>query len=137
MVEAELKKSKNSEGKASITILGTTLKWPDWAKVKAEWDFLRPITAAPSRVPSAFLYNMLAFAEMWQRYRCGDIMGLRYHPLLTYNVSRNLDARKMPELYEWTTRILKFPPLEHEQMILDNLGLITTLCLYNRRGGEE
>jgi len=137
LVEEELKKAKNREGKASITILGTTLKWPDWAKVKAEWEFLRPITADPSQVPSAFLYNMLAFAEMWQRYRCGDIMGLRYHPLLTYNVSRNLDARKVPELYEWTTKILKFPPLEHEQRILDNLGLITTLCLYNRRGGEK
>ena len=80
---------------------------------------------------------MLAFAEMWHQYRYGDIMGLRYHPLLTHNVSRNLDARKMPELYEWTTRILKFPPPEHEQRILDNLGLITTLCLYNRQGGKE
>jgi len=137
LVEEELKKSKSSKEKASITILGTTLRWPNWAKVKAEWDFLRPITAEPSRVPSAFFHNMLAFSEMWRRYRCGDIMGLRYHPLLTYNVSRNLDARKMPELYEWTTRILKFPPPEHEQMVLDNLGLIMTLCLYNRRGGEE
>jgi len=138
LVEAELRESKNRDEKASITILGTTLKWPDWAKVKAQWEFLRPITATPSRVSSAFLYNMLEFAEMWRRYRQeNDILGLRFHPLLTYNVCRNLDARKTTELYEWTTRILRFPPLEHEQMVLDNLGLITTLCLYNRQGGEK
>ena len=136
LVEAELKKSKNSEGKASITMLGTTLKWPGWAKVKAEWYFLRPITSDPARVPAAFLYNMLAFADMWRRYRQeNDILGLRLHPLLSHSISRNLDPKKTREVYQWVETILRWPPQESGKMVLDNLGLITTLCLYSRRGG--
>ena len=137
LVEQELKRSKSSDTKDSITMLGTTLKWSEWAKVKAEWELLRPLTTDPSQVPSAFLYDMLEYAGMWQQYARGDTLGLRYHPLLTYNVSRNLDPRRTPELHRWTTRILRFPPSEHEQMILYNLGLITTLCLYSRRGGVQ
>jgi CRISPR-associated protein Csm1 len=136
LVEAELKKSKNREGKASITLLGTTLKWPDWAMVKKEWEYLQPLT---EDVPSAFLYNMLAFADMWHKYDNGkgDILGLRYHPLLAYNISRNLDPKRMPGIYKWTTALLKWPPGAREKMILDNLGLMTTLCLYSKRGGER
>ena len=136
VVEAELKKSKNREGKASITILGTTLKWPDWAKVKKEWEYVQPLM---NGVPSAFLHNMLAFADMWHEYDNGkgDTIGLRYHPLLAYNIRRNLDPNRMPEIYKWTTTLLKWPPGAGEKMILDNLGLITTLCLYGKRGGEQ
>jgi CRISPR-associated protein Csm1 len=135
LVERALKESKDNKDKDSITILGTTLKWADWAKVKKEWEFLQPLTAD---VPSAFLYNMLAFADMWRRYQQeNDVLGLRYHPLLAYNVSRNLDPRRNPDLYRWVERILKWPPQESEVMVLDNLGLITTLCLYTRRGGER
>jgi CRISPR-associated protein Csm1 len=134
LVEDALKRSKDSQGKNSITILGTTLKWDVWPRVKREWQFLEPLV---QDVPSAFLYNLLTFADMWRRYDNGrgDVLGLRYHPLLTYSVSRNLDPKKAPQLHAWTTILLKWPPGPAERTILDNLGLIATLCLYSRRGG--
>ena len=122
-----------------ITIIGTTLTWTDWAQVRKEWDYLNNIVSDGSSVPSAFLHNLLTFAEMWRRYDhgSGDVLGLRYHPLLAYNIARNLDRRKAPELYDWTAKLLKWPPGEQEQMTLNNLGLITKLCLLSRRGGRQ
>lgn len=135
LVDRALTKAKNN-GRDSITILETTLKWTDWMRVKEEWQLLKQLTSDSTKVASAFLYNMLAYADMWQQYKAGDVMGLRYHPLLTYNARRNLSARNNFELIQWVNRILKWPPGPPEQMLLDNLGLITTLCLYSRRGGK-
>ena len=122
------------EGRDRITVLGNTLTWADWTKVKAEWKRLRPHVG---QTPSAFLYNLLRFSAMWRRYKEDkDTLGLRYHPLLAYSISRNLDQRKMPELYEWSEKILTLRPgnKEHE-LILDNLGLIASLLIYSKRGG--
>ncbi|MBA7564488.1 hypothetical protein ES708_06151 [subsurface metagenome] len=123
------------EGRDRITVLGNTLTWADWTKVKAEWKRLRPHVG---QTPSAFLYNLLRFSAMWRRYKEDkDTLGLRYHPLLAYSISRNLDQRKMPELYEWSEKILTLRPgnKEHE-LILDNLGLIASLLIYSKRGGS-
>jgi CRISPR-associated protein Csm1 len=129
-----LKLSKD-QGRDRITILGTTLTWPDWAKVRGEWVQLRPVVG---QIPSAFLYNLLRFSEMWRRYKGGDTLGLRYHPLLAYSVARNLDPKKTPELYHWADKILSLRPGNKEQeIILDNLGLITSLLIYSNGGGGE
>lgn len=120
-----------------ITILGETLTWADWSKVSDEWKRLSPLVTKDSTVPSAFLYNLLRFSEMWRTYGKGDVLGLRYQPLLAYNIARNLDRRRTPELYAWAEKLLKWPPDEHEKMILDNLALITSLLIYGRRGGKE
>jgi CRISPR-associated protein Csm1 len=138
-----LRKSK-LEGGDCITILGATLNWSDWAKIRSEWEYLGPLTNDNSKVSSAFLYNLLRFYQMWAQYELwqkdnkqGSVLGLRYHPLLAYSTTRNLDPRKTPELYEWTKRLLKWPPDEPTKQILDNLGLLATLLIYGRIGGEE
>jgi len=115
------------------------LTWADWTKVKVEWLHLRPLVR---KIPSAFLYNLLRFSAMWCRYKEKKgkdyTLGLRYHPLLAYSISRNLDPSKMPKLYEWSEKILTLRPgnKEHE-LILDNLGLIASLLIYSKRGGGE
>lgn len=136
LVEQALRKSKETKDKNSITILDTTVKWDEWATVKEQWERLCPLIVD---VPTAFLYDMLAFADMWRRYDNGkgDVLGLRYHPLLTYNIRRNLDPKRMPNIYEWATALLKWPPGHPEKAILDRLGLITSLSLYSKRGGEQ
>ncbi len=131
LVDGALEQSKLA-GRDRITLLDRTVTWAEWLDVRKEWDHIRPTATSSSLVPSAFLYNLLAFAEMWRQYRDGNTIGLRYHPLLAYNVRRNLDARRTPELYEWTQRLLRWPPGKQEQMLLDNLDLIMTLCLYGR-----
>lgn len=135
LVDKALEKSKDA-GRDRITIHGKTLKWAEWASIKEEWLRLLSMDVADkNKVPSAFLYSLLQFGDMWQRYRDGDVLGLRYHPLLSNSIRRNLDTRKSPELGEWVQKLLKWPPSAETQMLLDNLGLLATLCLYSRRGG--
>ena len=132
--DAALKRAKD-EGRNRITVLGHSVTWDDWAKVKSEWNRLAPEVAATS---SAFLYNLLEFAGMWEEYKKGNTLGLRYHPLLAYNVSRNLDQRKSPLLYDWAKKLLSIRPGDKEQeFALDNLGLVTSLLIYSKRGGGK
>ena len=135
-VNVALEKSKDS-GKNSITILDNTLKWSDWENVRQEWLKILPVLQNTQQVKSSFLYRLLDFAEMWQQYLQGQTAGLRYHPLLAYDLARNLDPKKVPELCRWVEDLLKWPPDDRHKMILTNLGLIVTLCLYNRRGGKN
>jgi CRISPR-associated protein Csm1 len=129
----EAVKLSKQRGGDQITVLGAPLPWPDWSKVKREWVELRPFVG---QIPSAFLYSLLRFSEMWQRFREGDALGLRYHPLLAYSISRNLDPNKTPKLCQWADNILTLHPGDKEyEFVLDNLGLIASLLIYSKRGG--
>jgi len=133
-VESALKQSKQG-GRNCITILDKTLTWDDWKRAREEWEKLRD---SGEKISSAFLYNLLSFVEMWSKYREGDVSGLRYHPLLAYNVSRNVNPRETPELYTWAQKLLAIRPVNEEQeWLLNHLGLITSLLIYSKRGGGK
>lgn len=73
-----------------ITLFGQALKWPDfdrvlgWGKDLADW--LRS-----GALSSAFVHRLFLYDEMFQLYaRTGDARGLRFLPLLTYDIARNL-----------------------------------------------
>jgi hypothetical protein len=74
---------------------------------------------------------------MWQRFRKGDTLGLRFHPLLAYNIKRNLDEKRAPDLYRWTEKLLTWPPDQKTMAVWDHLDLIVTLCLCSTRGGKQ
>jgi len=143
-VEVVLKHSKQGE-KNQLTILGHTLPWADWKTVAQEWELLTKLTSSADGIASAFLYDLLRYAEMWREYwlwlqrkNGGNVLGLRYQPLLAYNIARNIDARKHDELYRWCEALLEFRPADVKQTaILNNLGLIASLLIYSRRGGKE
>lgn len=85
-----------------------------------------------------FLYSLLTFAEMWKQYRNGNILGLRYHPLLSYTVRRNINPKNAPELTKWTNRLLSIKPGNEEQLfLLDNLGLIAQLLILSKEEGNK
>lgn len=131
------KKGDNTGQKNRITILNETMTWSEWEQVKAEWGKILPSLGNAQQTKSALLYNLLEFAEMWRKYLRGNTRGLRYHPLLTYNIARNISPRNEPEIHNWTSGLLKWPPDEKQRLLLKYLGLIATLCLYNRRGGKN
>jgi len=124
-------------GKDSITVMGQTVKWKDWKRINEEWVRLKGVINE-ERVPSSFLYALLSFAEMWQQYRKdGNVLGLRYHPLLSYTIRRNINPRNAPELSKWANTLLSIKPSDKEQLfLLDNLGLITKLLILSKRGGK-
>ena len=134
LAENALEKSKQAGGD-SLTLLGRTMSWPQWESVRAEWEKLKPHL---DKIPSAFLHALVQYGAMWQRYlKNGDTMGLRYQPLLAYNMARNIDARQMPDVYRWAELLLKIRPGDSRQrVVLDYLGLIATLLILSReRGG--
>lgn len=138
LADQALKLSKDNSkenGRNRLTLLETTLTWEEWAEIKKEWLHLQSLVDKNTTgVPSAFTYNLLKLASMWKQYRQGETRGLRFHPLLAYNIRRNLDQRRMPDLYRWAERLLVWPPGQAEARILDYLGLMVTLCLYSMRG---
>ena len=74
---------------------------------------------------------------MWKDYkRRGNVLGLRFQPLLAYDVGRNIDRRKSPQLSDWAENLLRIPINPEAEHILDNLGLTTTLAIFSRRGGK-
>lgn len=135
-VKTALDASKARDGKNCITVLGHTLKWDEWQKISGEWLNLKEI-ATKEKIPTTFLHNLLAFAEMWEQYCKGNTLGLRYHPLLSYNLRRNVNPRNAPKLTKWTNTLLSVKPGDSEQrFLLDNLGLIVQLLILSSRGGE-
>ena len=130
--ESNLELVKAREGKDGLRLLGYTLSWNDWNFLRNEWEKL---STEAIDMPSAFLYNLLAYGRMWQDYKNGNVLGLRFQPLLAYNLARNLEMKKSPKVYKWATNLLHMPVENEDKLVLDNLGLIATLLIYNRRGG--
>lgn len=136
VVNEALEMSKD-KGRNRITILGTTLPWNEWADAFKEWQELRPLIKEAKGVSSAFLHSLVAFGGMWQEYvNEKNVAALRFHPLLSYNVRRNLDGRKHPELYSWVDQLLRWPPGDKEKKMLGRLSLLASLLLYSRKGGD-
>lgn len=121
------------EGRNRFTILGHTLTWGDWADIKRLWEKLRE-----EEISSAFLYSLLDYGRMWHEYsRHGNVLGLRFQPLLAYNIKRNLKPLKNPEMYAWAERLLEWRPGATNKALerdLNHLGLIAQLLILWKGG---
>jgi CRISPR-associated protein Csm1 len=126
-------------GRNSLTLLGHTVSWFDWETVKAQRELLRKHS---DEIPSAFLYSLVQYAEMWRGYQKwietqkeGDPAGLRFQPLLAYNLVRNINAQKSPEVFNWAENLARLRPGDKTQKVtLDNLGLIANLLILEKGG---
>ena len=127
LVNLELENAK--EKRNQISLLSQALGWEEWKIVKQEIDFLN---LQKEKLTSSFLFSLIAYGEMWRRYKDGDILGLRFQPLLADNLRRNVDPRKAPEIHEWAKRLLKFPPEEKDKLVLENLGLIARVVILSK-----
>ena len=141
LADEALEKSKNGDQSGQrnrLTLLGKTLTWDEWEEARNEWYELQNLMDKyQQHVTSAFMYNLLKLASMWQEYCLGDTNGLRFHPLLAYNIRRNLDEHQMPDLKNWAGKLLTWPPGQKERSVLNHLKLIVTLCLFSMRGGKD
>ncbi|MBI4333803.1 MAG: type III-A CRISPR-associated protein Cas10/Csm1 [Chloroflexi bacterium] len=131
-------KNSKDAGRNRMTVLGHTLTWDDWSTVEKKWKELRE-RLEPETIGSGFLYSLLEYGRMWSEYRKGNILGLRFQPLLAYNVGRNVKQKESPTFHEWAQSIISLPleELKQKQVILDNLGLLAQLLLLGKKGGKE
>ncbi len=103
--------------------------------MKAQWELLR---VRLNEIPSAFLYSLLQYAEMWHEYQKGKTIGLRFQPLLAYNLVRNINSQKSPEVFEWSEKLARLRLDDNTQkVILDNLGLIANLLILEKGGTSD
>jgi len=128
----ELLEESKHKGRNRLTLLGHTVKWSDWEIIKAQWELLR---GHLHEIPSAFLYSLLQYAKMWREYLRGNTLGLRFQPLLAYNLVRNVNAQRNREVFEWAEELATLRPGDDGQkVILDNLGLIAQLLILEKGG---
>lgn len=136
-VEAALKRAK-AEGRDRLAVLGDCLTWETWRQVSTLWQ--RFVEAGElERTTSAFLYSLLDYAAMWRDYaQNGNVLGLRFQPLLAYNLARNLDPGQTPELFAWAEGLTRLRPADQSQTwMLHHLGLITQLLILSSRGRTD
>lgn len=135
----ELLDQAKEAGRNRLSLLGHTLTWDRWAKIREQWLRLKP---EAEEAASAFLYHLLSYARMWRQYlewekdhRKGSVLGLRFQPLLAYDISRNLDRRQMPGLYAFAESLTAIRPADDGQKLwLDNLGLLAQLWILGKGG---
>ena len=135
-----LDKAKEA-GRNRLGLLGHTLTWEDWERLRALWQKLRPEAEACS---SALLYHFLQYARMWKSYSLweadhnqGSVLGLRLQPMLAYDISRNLNERDFPGLYAFAHDLTAWPPSDQQRFILNYLDLLAQLWITGRRGKNE
>jgi CRISPR-associated protein Csm1 len=134
--EEELGKAKR-EGRDRLSLLGHVLTWEDWGHIRRRWRELEG-WVEKGKVATAFLYSLLEYGRMWQQYRQGNVLGLRFQPMLAYNIARNLDRRGTPELYNWAEALTGIRPFTAEQRLeLNNLELLAQLVILGKEGGRE
>ncbi|HKQ06257.1 MAG TPA: type III-A CRISPR-associated protein Cas10/Csm1 [Blastocatellia bacterium] len=132
LADVALDKAKHM-GRNRLCILGEVLEWQEVAPLVGE------VKALGSYKPkSSFLYHLLRCGELWQSYdRDRQLLGLRYHPMLAYQIARNVSAKNESGLYKWATQLLEIPPGNSTRRVLKHLRLITQWVLLNRREKEE
>ena len=149
--EEQLKKAKNTpslerqaepdeadrKGRAQIALLGDVIEWDVLTRLlkEKEEELLGDDYSRPN---SALLYHLIEYARMWQQFRKGDTDGLRFQPLLAYNVRRNVNSYKQPILKKWADRLVNLVFTEEKTITtLNHLGLITTLTIFEQHQRKE
>lgn len=85
----EGKSAGEPEGRDQLSFLDSTMKWGRAENILASAENLSN-WLKNELLSVAFVRKFLVYADMYKEYReKGDIRGLRYLPLLTYNVRRN------------------------------------------------
>lgn len=87
-------------------------------------------------VPTAFVYHLLRYADMWQGYRSGRREQLHYQPLLAYDIGRNVDERKTPLVHDWAAWLAQIHLDDSGQWraAMDALGALARLVILHRTG---
>lgn len=128
-----LKVSKD-QGRDRITLLGQTRQWDAWRRA---WERAAGLFGELERVPTAALYRLYEYGEMWQRWRdTHDPRALRFQPLLAYTIAREGLGRS-PCLAEWAEGLLEIKPsTQQDTAMLDDMRLIARLLIF-AKGGDR
>ena len=135
--ESELKKSKKYKEKDRITLFGETITWNVLPEIISEGNRMAGWIQQKS-VSVGFIRNLMYYHELYKSYKInGKSEALRFLPLLTYDIARNLS---LPDLHNTEKREVRLwaEGLKNlDNASLNNLGIITNYALNQVRGGKD
>lgn len=125
--EEALKKAKTT-AKNQLCSFNHVMKWDEVYKVFDEVKQLNKWIESKI-ISTSFIRSLLYYSNMADRYRkYKEIEGLRYLPLMSYNVSRNLNQRDHEPVREW---LEKYKNADGDA--IQHLGYIANYCLLLNR----
>jgi CRISPR-associated protein Csm1 len=131
-----LDKSKREE-KNRLTVFGQTIGWDDLPEVMAESRKLE-IWIGQKQVSSGFAMNLLTYSEMSHNYNLtGETKYLRFLPLMTYDIARNLPYVNSPDLEKRNIRLWAEEQKDLQNDRSKHLGIIANYALIANRGGKN
>lgn len=116
----EVPSSDRKEGRDQIAILGISNTWEGFSVITREAKQLGEWWQA-NKISSSFLYRLIEYSEMYKDYLKGKTIGLKFLPLLTYDIARNFNKNTPREIITWIERFLntsKENPLVHIGVIV-------------------
>ncbi|TVL99060.1 MAG: type III-A CRISPR-associated protein Cas10/Csm1 [Candidatus Brocadia sp. WS118] len=136
-----LDKSKEADGKNSITVFNTTVKWDELRELE---EFMKALNNAfnedDAKVNASFLYRLLKYHEMYLSSEGGNIEGLKFHSLMTRDVRRNIEKKDKAGNIVNLNIIDILSPLYivgkgFDKKLMTNLKIPIFWILYKNRGG--
>lgn len=121
-------RKRDGEGKNQCSVLGETVGWDDLSVLKAQGRQLADWLSTDT-VSSQFVQSLLSYARLYDRFRVkGEIEGLKYLPLLNYNVNRNIKRNISTEaIYKWVQELTNI-----DSIAIRHLGLTARYALLAR-----
>ncbi|MBI5194636.1 MAG: type III-A CRISPR-associated protein Cas10/Csm1 [Nitrospirae bacterium] len=137
MADNALDNSKDNKDKESLTVFGQTIKWFMLSEIIKESEKLEE-WLRQNQLSSGFVNNLLIYSQMNNSFKkTGRTEHLRFLPLMTYDIARNLPSLydrdpKKKEIRLWAESLknLNSPRLHH-------LGIISNYALMANRGKRD
>jgi CRISPR-associated protein Csm1 len=141
--EENLEKSKESDGKNSITVFNTIVKWDEFPGLEKFMSALNnAFNEEDAKVNASFLYRLLKYHEMYLSSERGIIEGLKFHSLMTRDVRRNIEKKDKSGNIVNQNIIDILSPLYmigkgFDKELMRNLKIPIFWTLYKNRGGGK
>ena len=113
-----------------IDLLGQTLKWDEYRRVRLEGVRLAEWLEQKS-IGSGVVYRLRRYGEMYRRTGV-DPSQWEFVPMLSYDIARNTKGKVLKDIETWLTDLATKP-----EQLAGLLRPITTYALYSNRGGNQ
>ncbi|MEW6068477.1 MAG: type III-A CRISPR-associated protein Cas10/Csm1 [Nitrospirota bacterium] len=136
MADNALEVSKEA-GKDRLTVFGQTVEWKDMPNMLSEAERLTDWLKS-NKISSGFARNLLFYSQMHRQFNeTKRTEHLRFLPLMTYDIARNLPALESKDAEKREIRLWAESLKELKSPLLQNLGIIANYALNANRGGKN
>jgi len=141
IAEDKLKDSKLQEGKDRITLFNQSISWDELNKILIEANkVIEWLEKDPPIISRAFAYNLREYGEMayisniFNPSKGINTNYLKFIPLLTYDIARNLSRKEQQEALDWSQMFLPSKDKAFGADLLLYLRIIMEYVLTYTRG---